>query len=93
MLKFFYQVTYVTNTDSAIINASKAACLSVLIANGITTASHFDPQNIEPLRDAIINEPMPTKLNKLKKSNIEAFFYWNEICILKNKHSVSHVFQ
>jgi len=73
------------NIDSAIINASKAAYLSVLIANGITTAAHFDPQNIEPLRDAVINEPMPTKLNKLKKSNIEAFFYWNEISKLRNK--------
>ena len=73
------------NIDSAIINASKAAYLSVLIANGITTAVHFDPQNIEPLRDAVINEPMPTKLNKLKKANIEAFFYWNEISKLRNK--------
>ncbi len=27
-------------------------------------------QNIEPLRNAVINEMMPTKLNKLKKSNI-----------------------
>jgi predicted nucleotidyltransferase component of viral defense system len=67
------------NTDSAIANASKAAYLSVLIANGITAAVHFDPQNIEQLRDAVIHEPMPTKLNKLKKSNVEAFFYWNEI--------------
>ena len=67
------------NIDSAITNASKAAYLSVLIANGITTAAHFDPQNIEPLRDAVIKEPLNNKLNKLKKSNIEAFFYWNEI--------------
>ena len=67
------------NLESAITNASKAAYLSVLIANGITTAVHFDPQNIEPLRDAVITEPMPTKLNKFKKSNVEAFFYWNEI--------------
>jgi hypothetical protein len=73
------------NIDSAITNASKAAYLSVLIANGITTVVHFDPQNIEPLRDAVINEPLPTKLNKLKKSNIEAFFYWNEIGKLTNK--------
>jgi len=73
------------NIDSAITNASKAAYLSVLIANGITTAAHFEPQNIEPMRDAVINEPIPTKLNKLKKSNIEAFFYWNEISKLKNK--------
>jgi hypothetical protein len=76
------------NIDSAIINASKAAYLSVLIANGETTAVHFDPQNIEPLRDALITEPLNTKLNKLKKSNIEAFFYWNEIG-KKNKNILS----
>jgi hypothetical protein len=75
------------NIDSAITNASKAAYLSVLIANGITTAAHFDPQNIEPLRDAVIKEPLNTRLNKLKKSNIEAFFYWNEIGKIYNTHT------
>ena len=65
--------------DRAITNASKAAYLAVLIANGMTAAVHFDSQNIELLREAVINEPFNTKLNKLKKSNIEAFFYWNEI--------------
>jgi len=74
---FIYSEKY--NIDSAITNASKAAYLSVLIANGIKKAVHFDPRNIEPLRDAVIKEPLNTKLNKLKKSNIEAFFYWNEI--------------
>jgi hypothetical protein len=73
------------NIDSAIVNASKAAYLSALIANEITTAEHFDPQKIEPLRDAVIKAPLNTKLNKLRKSNIEAFFYWNEISKLKNK--------
>ncbi|MEA5045311.1 MAG: nucleotidyl transferase AbiEii/AbiGii toxin family protein [Petrimonas sp.] len=67
------------NIDRAITNASKAAYLSVLIANGETILAHFNPQNVEPLRDAVIKEPLNTKLNKLKKSNIEAFFYWNEI--------------
>lgn len=71
------------NIDSTIANASKAAYLSVLIAHGETTVVHFDPQNIEPLRNAIIVEPLNTKLNKLKKSNIEAFFYWNEIGKMK----------
>lgn len=74
------------NIDSAITNASKAAYLSVLIANGIKTVVRFDPQNIELLRDTVINEPLNTKLNKLKKSNIEAFFYWNVISKLKNKN-------
>jgi len=67
------------NIDSAITNASKAAYLSVLIANGVTTTVHFDPQNVEPFRNTVIKEPLSTKLNKLKKSNIEAFFYWDEI--------------
>lgn len=73
------------NVDRAITNASKAAYLSVLIRNGITTIEHFDLKKIEPLRDAVIKEPMHTKLNKLKKSNIEAFFYWVEISKLQKK--------
>ena len=72
------------NIDSAITNASKAAYLSVLIANGVTEVSHFETQNVEHLREAVIREPMPTKLNKLKKTNVEAFFYWNEISNIHN---------
>ena len=34
---------------------------------------------ISKLSDAIIKEPLPSKFNKFKKSNIEAFYYWNEI--------------
>jgi hypothetical protein len=73
--------------DNAIANASKAAYLSVLIANGISAVVHFETQNIEYLRDAVIKAPLPTKLNKLKKSNVEAFFYWNEICKINNAES------
>lgn len=67
------------NLDNAIVNASKAAYLSKLIEKGITEVHHFTPKNEIQMVDAIITEPLPTKLNKLKKSNIEAFFYWNEI--------------
>ena len=38
----------------------------------------FEEQLMQ-LADAIISEPLPTKFNKFKKSNVEAFFYWNEI--------------
>jgi len=31
------------------------------------------------MREAVIRDPLPPKLNKLKKTNVEAFFYWNEI--------------
>ena len=73
------------NIDSAIVNASKAAYLSILIANGVTEISRFDPQNVEYLREAVPREPSPTKLNKLKKTNVEAFFYWNEIGKILNR--------
>lgn len=73
------------NTDSAIVNASKAAYLSVLIANNINVVKHFNPENLEALRDTIITESLPVVLNKLKKTNTEAFFYWNEISKQRSK--------
>lgn len=65
--------------DSAIVNASKAAYLSKLIENGISEVRHFSSDKEQELIGAVITEPLPTKFNKLKKSNVEAFFYWNEI--------------
>ena len=62
--------------DTAIINASKAAYLSTLIANDLTSVAHYDKENVQELQNAIIENPLPTKLNKLKKNNTEAFFYW-----------------
>jgi hypothetical protein len=68
--------------DSAIVNASKAAYLSKLIEKGISKVHHFTPASEQRLADAVITEPLPTKFNKFKKSNTEAFFYWNEIQLL-----------
>lgn len=65
--------------DSAIVNASKAAYLSKLIEKGLSEVRHFSSNNEQELISALIVEPLPTKFNKFKKSNIEAFFYWNEI--------------
>ena len=65
--------------DHAIVNASKTAYLSKLIEKGITEVRHFGPESLQELVKAEITVPLPTKLNKLKKSNVEAFFYWNEI--------------
>ena len=70
--------------ESAVVNASKAAYLSTLIANGITEVKHFNLTNdIEPLRNATIAEPLHPRLNRLKRTNIEAFYYWNEISKIK----------
>ncbi len=65
--------------DIAIISASKAAYLSILIANDIIEVKHFNPNNVELLRNITIESPLPTKLNKFKRTNVEAFFYWTEI--------------
>lgn len=65
--------------DHAIVNASKTAYLSKLVEKGVTETHHFFPGNEQQLTDTVIMEPLPTKFNKFKKSNIEAFFYWSEI--------------
>jgi len=63
--------------EKAILHASKAAYLSALISNDAKAVEKFkDPLE---LKDWIIAEPMNTKLNKFKKSNPEAFFYWYKI--------------
>jgi len=65
--------------DSAIVNAAKAAYLSRLICYGITEVKHYDANDVSELAGATISDPLPTKLNKLKRQNVEAFFYWNEM--------------
>lgn len=67
------------NLDSAIVNASKAAYLSRLLDCGINEVCHYSPDGLRELADQVIQQPLPTKLNKLKKTHPEAFFYWNEI--------------
>ncbi|MEO8796182.1 MAG: nucleotidyl transferase AbiEii/AbiGii toxin family protein [Daejeonella sp.] len=70
--RFIFSEPY--NIDKAIIHAAKAAYLSRLIATDQKRSEKFeDPKQIA---DAIIDQPHNTKLNKLKKSNPEAFFYW-----------------
>lgn len=65
------------NIDRAIIDASKAAYLSTLLNKNLSEYVKYD----DPLKikEWIIKQPFDTKLNKLKKSNPEAFFYWYQI--------------
>ncbi len=71
------------NIEKAIVSASKAAYLSTLIK--------YDKNKIEKysnkiqMKDWIIDKPVNTKLNKLKKSNPEAFFYWYKIYQLRKQ--------
>ena len=75
---FIFSESY--HIDKAIVCASKAAYLSALIKNG---ASHFerytDPSQIKNWQ---IEQTSYNKLNKLKSSNPEAFFYWYKACLM-----------
>jgi hypothetical protein len=62
--------------DTAIINASKVAYLSKLLSCGIDTVEHYTIEEFKYIMNETIKEPLPTKLNKLKKTHPEAFFYW-----------------
>ena len=50
-----------------------------MIEMGVTDVQHYSPDDDAELISSMVEYPLPTKLNKLKKTNTEAFFYWNEI--------------
>ena len=63
--------------EKAITHATKAAYIATLIKHNATAIEKFE--NLQQLTNQIITTPFNTKLNKLKKSNPEAFFYWYKI--------------
>jgi hypothetical protein len=67
--------------EKAITHAAKAAYVSQLIASDATTIEKFiDPKQIA---EATIEAPNNPRLQKLKKSDPEAFFYWWKAIQLK----------
>lgn len=74
------------NIDKAIVHASKAAYLSVLLKKEINNIDKYIGTPLS-IKDLEINHPFNTKLNKLKKSNPEAFFYWYKIYELEKRSS------
>ncbi len=72
---FIFSESY--HIEKAITHASKAAYLSALIKHNASKVEKYkDPSQ---MNDWLITEPLSNKLNKLKKSNPEAFFYWYKI--------------
>lgn len=69
--------------EKAITHASKAAYLAILIKNNAAKIEKYS--NPQQMKDWTIGEPMNTRLNRLKKSNPEAFFYWYKIYELTTK--------
>jgi predicted nucleotidyltransferase component of viral defense system len=73
--RFIFSESY--HIEKAITHASKAAYCSALIYYNAKYIERFsDPIEI---KEWTIDETLSTKLNKLKKSNPEAFFYWYKV--------------
>ena len=66
--------------EKAIVSASRAAYLAKLIETGEKNFVRF--KNAEQIIHWNIEAPLDTRLNKLKKNNPEAFFYWYQVYLL-----------
>jgi len=64
--------------DSAILCAAKAAYLAMLIAGDHPTIARFDPAL--NLAELAIQDPAYNRLNKVKKTSPEAFYYFYRAC-------------
>ena len=65
------------NQYSAIVAASKAAYLSVLLRLGVNEISRYDPS--VDLRSVKLGERVSPVMNKIRALRPEAFWYWMEI--------------
>jgi len=78
--QFIFSENY--HIENAIIHASRAAYIAAIIMAEENALNRFtDPMEI---KDLSITNPQYNKLNKLKKSNPEAFFYWFSALTLLN---------
>jgi hypothetical protein len=73
--RFIFSETF--HLDKAVTAAAKAAYINHLIKNNETIIERFG--DIQTVKEWSIDNPKLNKLNKLKKSNPEAFFYWYQI--------------
>jgi len=73
MRSFVFSGTY--TTAKAITHAARAAYLAVLVMNE-PTVSLLRFEDPESIGDLTIRDHAYSKLNKLKKTNPEAFFFW-----------------
>jgi len=70
---FMYKQKYFI--DNAITDASKAAYLATCFQYGRTSIERYTGDSSTPLT-LTITEPLHPRLNRLRKTNPEAFFYW-----------------
>ena len=77
---FIYGSRY--SLEKAIADSAKVAYFSTSLQKGMFAPEKYAPNKIDQLIEAEIDSSLDTdllkwtKLNKLKKTNIEAFYYW-----------------
>jgi hypothetical protein len=79
--RFIFSESY--HLEKAITHASKTAYMATLIKHDAQSIEKYN--NLVQMKDWVIGEPFNTKLNKLKKSNPVAFYYWFKIYELETK--------
>ena len=72
--------------EKAICHATKAAYLATLLKEEAALIERFEPST--DMKDWVITQPMNTRVNKLKKSDPESFFYWHKIFRLTPKFRI-----
>jgi predicted nucleotidyltransferase component of viral defense system len=72
---FIFSENY--HLEKAITHATKAAYIATLLRKDSDSIERFDSDT--NMKDWVIKEPINTRVNKLKKSDPEAFFYWYKI--------------
>ncbi len=70
---FIYSESF--HIERAITYAAKTAYIATAIKYGQTELVKFDSAKMQEMKDWLIENPALNKLNKLKKSNPEAFYY------------------
>ena len=71
------------NVPSAIRKAAKAAYAAACLVKSVESPVRFDG-DVQRVQSLVVESPLSTKLNKLKRTNPEAFFYWSQTSQILN---------
>ncbi|WP_179415973.1 nucleotidyl transferase AbiEii/AbiGii toxin family protein [Mucilaginibacter sp. E4BP6] len=77
--RFIFSESY--HIDRAIVDAAKAAYMATVLQEQHTELVRY--QDAAQVKDLVIDQTFNSKLNKLKRGNPEAFFYWYQISLVK----------
>lgn len=64
--------------ESAGTDAAKAAYLAACLYAGVTTPERFNADKVEELVSVSVQPVLHQRLNRLKRTDIESFFYWQK---------------